>query len=162
METNGGLEEMELVNNWDELIKRRAITDLFGIVRDCNNEIEQVTDKFDKILSKAIDPLVNRRYSSEQYMQMEATLFLCKQYFTSEEFMRTKECGTIDNPFAFEEFIGGTVSLDLESEGTAAETKIDYDEGTKLALALISHYAEALKHKVLDSASNNMLDISDE
>lgn len=145
----------EYTNNWDELIKRRAISDLFRIVRDCNNEIEQVTDKFDKILSKAIDLLVDRRYSSEQYMQMEATLFLCKQYFTSEEFMRTKECGTIDNPFAFEEFIGGTVSQDLDSE-------IDYDEGTKLALALIARYSEALKHKVLDSASNNMIDISKE
>ena len=147
-----------VVSNWDELIKRRAISDLFNIVRDCNDEISKVVEEFRLRLANATRELDGYQYTSEQFMQIESVLYLCKQYFMSEEFLSTKECGTLINSFAFEEFIGGTVSIDLESEGPVATSKIEYNEGTRLALRLIDKYVVALKDKVIDSASKSMLD----
>ena len=152
-------ENMEAyTSNWDELIKRRAISDLFKIVSKCNDEIAKIVEVYRLKIEKATSELVLYQYTSEQFMQIESALFLCKQYFTSDEFMRTKERGTLNNPYAFEEFIGGTVSLEFDDdEDLAGDTKIAFSEGTKLALNLIDKYEEALKNKVLDSASDNLL-----
>lgn len=149
----------EHMSNWDELIKRRAISDLFKVIRDCNNEIEKVTEKYDSILLKMINnPDLYLKHNTERFMQMEATLYLCNQYFQS------------DKSQTFEEFIGGTIVTETTPVETMAEENftanivakkdsVEFDEGTKLALELIDNYAEALKEKVIESASNNMLDI---
>ncbi len=144
----------EHTNNWDELIKRRAITDLFKIIRECNNEIEQVTDKCHAILQSAINDLnCNTRYTSEQSMLLEAALYQCDQYFSS------------DTSVSLEKSLAKAIVPETELVVTEFITDIadqtlhyEYDEGTKLALELIASYSEALKMKVLDSASNNMLD----
>lgn len=147
------------MSDWDELIKRRAISDLFKVIRDCNNEIEKVTEKYDSILLKMINnPELYLKHNTERFMQMEATLYLCDQYFQS------------DKSQTFEEFIGGTIVTETTPVETMAEenftaniiakdSRIEYDEGTRLAVELIDYYVEALKMKVIESASNNMLDI---
>ncbi|KKM82502.1 hypothetical protein LCGC14_1318920 [marine sediment metagenome] len=147
----------EHLDNWDELIKRRAISDLFKIVSKCNDEIAKIVEVYRLKIEKATSELVLYQYTSEEFMQLESVLHLCRQYFTS------------DKQQLFEEYIGGTPVTETEIVETMEEerftaniikqdTIFEYEEGTRLALRLIDKYVEALKHKVLDSASKSMLD----
>lgn len=148
----------EYIGNWNELIKRRAISDLFKIIRDCNNEIVEVMDKYYSILRKVFNKQdLYLQYTPEQFMHIESALYQCRQYFSS------------DKDKSFEEYLAMAIVSETEIVETefiadiANQTShFEYDEGTTLALKLIDDYAEALKMKILESASNNMLDLSRE
>lgn len=153
MGTNGGLEEMEAVaNNWDELIKRRAISDLYKIVTKCNDEISKVVEEFRLRLANATRELDGYQYTSEQFMQIEAALYRCKDYFRMEQEKSLEEYMAIAI-VAETELVETEFTADIVDQTLCYE----YDEGTTLALRLIDKYVEALKHKVIDSASGDLL-----
>ena len=133
METNLG--------DWNELIRRRAISDLSRVINECNDEITKIVEEYRLKLARMTKELDSYQYTSEEFMQLETSLFVCKGYFTQ------------DTDKTFEEYIG-TKNSDTN--------EIEYDKGAVMALRLVDCYAKALKMKVLESASNDVLGLSRE
>ena len=131
----------EHMSNWDELIKRRAISDLYSIVSKCNDEISGIVQKYALMIQKLLNLEDGSTiYSPEELMQMESSLFRSRQYFQHDDRAET-----------FEEYIGSNNNPEIND--------VKFDKGTALSLDLIEHYAETLKMKVIENASNNMLDV---